>query len=74
MQGLQKALGTRAASLRSLAAGTDMLCIGNNLFDEESEMTGIAEAVERNLRVEELDPAAIAGSVNRVRIRKALLA
>ncbi len=36
MQGLQKALGTRAASLRSLAAGIDMLCIGNNLFDQEA--------------------------------------
>src|SRR4029453_15539419 len=44
MEGLQKALGTRAAGLRSLAAGFDMLCIGNNLFDQEAEMTGIAEA------------------------------
>ena len=40
MQGLQKALGTReanlrSASLRSLGAGMDMLCIGNNLFDQE---------------------------------------
>jgi len=42
MQGLQKALGTRAAGLRALAAGIDMLCIGNNLFDEEAEMTDIA--------------------------------
>jgi len=74
MQGLQKALGTRAASLRSLAAGVDMLCIGNNLFDQEAEMAGIAEALERNLRGEELDPAAIAGSIDCVRRRKALLA
>ena len=50
MQGLQKALGTRAASLRSLAAGIDMLCIGNNLFDQEAEMIDIAEDVERGLR------------------------
>ena len=35
MQGLQKALGTREASLQSLRAGMDMLCIGNNLFDQE---------------------------------------
>ena len=74
MQGLQKALGTRAASLRSLAAGIDMLCIGNNLFDQEAEMVGIAAAVERDLREEALDPGAIAGSIDRVRRRKALLA
>ena len=44
MQGLQKALGTKAASLQSLKAGMDMLCIGNNLFDQEREMAGIAES------------------------------
>ncbi len=74
MQGLQKALGTRAACLRSLAAGIDMLCIGNNLFDQEAEMIDIAEAVERDLGGEALDPVAIAGSIARVRQRKDLLA
>ena len=74
MQGLQKALGTRAASIRSLAAGIDMLCIGNNLFDQEADMAGIAEAVERGLREEGLNPAAIGQSIARVRARKALLA
>jgi beta-N-acetylhexosaminidase len=74
MQGLQKALGTRAASLRSLAAGIDMLCIGNNLFDEEAEMIDIAQAVARAIEEEALDSAAIAGSIDRVRKRKALLA
>ena len=47
MQGLQKALGTREASLQSLKAGMDMLCIGNNLLDQEQEMAAIAEYVER---------------------------
>jgi beta-N-acetylhexosaminidase len=74
MQGLQKALGTRAASLRSLAAGIDMLCIGNNLFDQEAEMVDIAEAVERGLAEEALDSGAVAASIDRVRKRKALLA
>jgi beta-N-acetylhexosaminidase len=74
MQGLQKALGTKAASLISLAAGIDMLCIGNNLFDQEADMAGIAEAVEQGLRREQLDPGAIGRSVARVRARKALLA
>jgi len=74
MQGLQKALGTKAAGLRSLAAGIDMLCIGNNLFDQEADMAGIAEAVEQGLRREQLDSGAIGRSVARVRARKALLA
>jgi len=74
MQGLQKALGTQAASLRSLAAGIDMLCIGNNLLDEEAEMAGLAEAVERALQEEALDATAIGQSVARVQKRKAQLA
>jgi len=74
MQGLQKALGTRAASLKSLLAGIDMLCVGNNLFDQEAEMAGLAEAVEQGLRDEVLDPEAIGRSIARVRARKALLA
>ena len=74
MQGLQKALGTRAACLQSLRAGIDMLCIGNNLIDQEAEMAGIAEAVERSLQEEQLDPTMIARSIARVRARKAWLA
>ena len=74
MQGLQKALGTKAACLRSFAAGIDMLCIGNNLLDQEGEMAGIAEAVERGLRGGGLDSDAIGRSIARVRARKALLA
>ena len=73
MQGLQKALGTQAASLRSLAAGIDMVCIGNNLLDEEAEMAGVAEAVERALRDETLGAAAIGRSVARVQKRKTQL-
>jgi beta-N-acetylhexosaminidase len=74
MQGLQKALGTAAAGLQSLRAGIDMLCIGNNLLDQEAEMAGIAEAVERAVREEALDAGAIGQSIARVRERKTLLA
>ena len=73
MQGLQKVLGTRAASLQSLKAGMDMLCIGNNLFDQEREMAGIADEIERQLRDETLDASAIRQSIGRVKERKALL-
>jgi beta-N-acetylhexosaminidase len=73
MQGLQKALGTREASLLSLKAGIDMLCIGNNLFDQEQEMAAIAEYVERSLRDKTLSGSAIEQSIARVAKRKALL-
>jgi beta-N-acetylhexosaminidase len=74
MQGLQKALGTRAACLQSLRAGIDMLCIGNNLLDQESEMAGVAEDIEQALQHEMLDPATVGRSIARVQRRKALLA
>jgi beta-N-acetylhexosaminidase len=74
MQGLQKALGTRAASLKAIGAGMDMLCIGNNLFDQEQEMAGIAEAIAGAVQDGSLDQAAVRGSIARVRERKALLA
>jgi beta-N-acetylhexosaminidase len=73
MQGLQKALGTREASLQSLKAGIDMLCIGNNLFDQEQEMAAIAEYVEASLRDGTLSGSAIEKSIARVAKRKALL-
>jgi beta-N-acetylhexosaminidase len=74
MQGLQKALGTREASLQSLRAGIDMLCIGNNLFDQEQEMAGIAEYLLQRLQDTTLNRAVAEKSIERVQLRKALLA
>ena len=74
MQGLQKALGTAAASLQAIGAGIDMVCIGNNLIDQEQEMAGLAEAVARRRDDGSLDHAAVRQSIERVRQRKALLA
>ena len=74
MQGLQKALGTQEASLQSLRAGMDMLCIGNNLLDQEQEMAGIAEYLLQQLRETTLDRSAVTRSIERVQRRKALLA
>lgn len=73
MQGLQKALGTKEACLQSLKAGIDMLCIGNNLFDQEQEMAAIAESIIAALHDGALSAAAIEQSIARVRQRKALL-
>lgn len=74
MQGLQQALGTRQACLQSLQAGIDMLCIGNNLFDQELEMAAIAQAIEQGLRDGALAGPSIERSIGRVASRKALLA
>ena len=71
---VQQAIGTREASLRSLKAGMDMLCIGNNLFDQEQEMAAIAEYVGESLRDGALSGPAIGKSVARVAKRKVLLA
>ena len=73
MQGLQKALGTKEASLRSLEAGIDMLCIGNNLLDQEQEMSGIADELVRRMRDGAMAQATVEKSIARVRSRKALL-
>jgi beta-N-acetylhexosaminidase len=73
MQGLQKALGTRQACLQSLKAGIDMLCIGNNLFDQEQEMAAIAESVAQSVREGTLAGSAVKESIGRVGRRKAVL-
>ena len=73
MQGLQKAMGSKAASLQALKAGVDMLCIGNNLIDQEQEMAAIAETIERRLQDKTLLDTAIEQSIGRVRKRKALV-
>lgn len=52
----------------------DMLCIGNNLLDQEQEMAGIAEYIEENLREGILSASVIEQSIARVEARKALLA
>lgn len=74
MQGLQKALGTSAASLQAIAAGMDMICIGNNLFDQEQAMAGIAATVAGAVQDGSLDQTAVRRSIARVQKRKALLA
>lgn len=73
MQGLQKALGTRETCLQSLKAGIDMLCIGNNLRDQEQDMAAIADHVERNLRDRTLAGPALEQSIARIARRKALV-
>jgi beta-N-acetylhexosaminidase len=51
----------------------DMLCIGNNLFDQEQETAAIAEYISESLRDGTLSGSEIAKSIARIGRRKALL-
>jgi len=74
MQGLRKAYPTDEALKLGLAAGLDLLIVGNNLLDEESSSfnlaSGLEEAVARDSHLAENLRAA----ATRVRDRKARLA
>lgn len=73
MQGLQKAFGTKEASLKALQAGIDMLCIGNNLINQENDMLDVAAYLEEMIRARKLDSKKIQESINLVKKRKSLL-
>lgn len=68
MQGLQKARGTKKAVSEALKAGLDMVCIGNNLLNEENIMLDIADYVDK------LGIESVKTSIERVRERKKLFA
>jgi beta-N-acetylhexosaminidase len=46
MQGLQRKVGTLDGALLGLRAGLDLLCIGNNLLDEQAQMEELALRIE----------------------------
>ena len=70
MQGLQKIVTTKDATLKALAAGTDMICIGNNLINEEADMDKIAQFCLKSIDEGQLNKDAITDSINRVKKRK----
>ena len=73
MQGLQKTMATKEATFQSLKAGMDMICIGNNLINQEEEMLGLAAYIEECMKNEKLNKAEIQKSINRVKDRKKLV-
>jgi beta-N-acetylhexosaminidase len=70
MQGLQGAAGTRDASLRALAAGVDLVCVGNNLIDQEVECAEAARAVAERARIDAAFAGSLAASQRRIAERK----
>lgn len=70
MEGLQKFMSTQDAAYSALAAGTDMVCVGNNLLNEESNMLTIAQYCVTLLSNNHLLKAQVQKSIDRVRDRK----
>ena len=70
MEGLRRLFPLERACREGIAAGLDLLLIGNNLRDEQTEMAGLAEALEADMG---RDPALAerhAASLERIAGRK----
>lgn len=70
MQGLQGAAGTVDAALRALAAGIDLVCIGNNLLAQADECMLAASAARERASRDAGFAAKLAASRARIAARK----
>lgn len=70
MQGLQGATGTVDAALRALAAGVDVVCIGNNLLARADECPEAARAVRARAERDAAFAAQLSASRARIAARK----
>jgi beta-N-acetylhexosaminidase len=70
MQGLQGATGTVDAALRALAAGVDLICIGNNLLAQADECRDAARAASERAERDAAFASALAASRERIAARK----
>ena len=70
MQGLQKVMSTQDAAYCALAAGTDLVCVGNNLLNEETKMLMIADHCSALFSDNHFLEAQAQKSIERVRERK----
>lgn len=73
MQGLQRRLSTREACVQGVAAGLDLVVIGNNMLDETAAMPDCARALADAVAADPALAARAADALLRVRARKALL-
>jgi beta-N-acetylhexosaminidase len=71
MQGLQKTLTTAQALSLGLAAGLDLLLIGNNLLDQEPDCAHLAEGLAAACRADDALARRLSASRARVEDRKA---
>lgn len=73
MTGLQAICSTGIAAQRALAAGVDLLCIGNNLLQQEDECFGAAAQLRDALADDPALAARLTPSRERIRVRKQLV-
>jgi beta-N-acetylhexosaminidase len=72
MQGLQKILPSKEASVQGIRAGLDMIVIGNNLMAEDERCLDYARALEQAISEDPMLEEHYAKSVERVAERKRL--
>lgn len=70
MQGMQLKYGSSAASLKALAAGIDMVIIGNNMLNEEAEAPKIADQVRAQAEKDPVFYNQVQAAIRRVSARK----
>ncbi|MDH5753219.1 MAG: glycoside hydrolase family 3 protein [Deltaproteobacteria bacterium] len=70
MQGLQKFCSTLEALRRGLAAGLDMLLLGNNLLDESEQLPALAATLAQDILVDDSMAQRAEESLKRIRARK----
>jgi beta-N-acetylhexosaminidase len=70
MQGLQGAAGTVDAALQALAAGVDLVCVGNNLLAQAEECIEAAGAARERATRDSAFAAQLAASRARIAARK----
>ena len=73
MQGLQQRYSTEEACVKAIAAGVDVLCIGNNLLNEEQRMVEIATRLEAEMKNNELIRQNVEQAINRISKRRKIL-
>lgn len=74
MEGLQRKLGSKEAALQSLAAGMDLVLVGNNMKNEEARSEEFIQAVIERAQKDDVFASTITESQARVSERKELAA
>jgi beta-N-acetylhexosaminidase len=70
MQGLQFKYGSREASRLGLLAGLDLVLIGNNMINQESECFSYAEFISKEIFRDNMLKTNVAASIRRIAERK----
>jgi len=71
MQGLQARFSSVEGVIRGVGAGLDAVILGNNLLDEQQELSDYAEALKKEIASDRLLAKRVEESVARVVLRKA---